>query len=130
MSDTIRDPRLNSVMIYKKVSEATEVYATLAPASGQIWKIIQMMGYHNEGGALGCYWQLNPNDGGGLTNLCDSASLASSTGQHFYSVVPFKESLILRYGQSVRFVCTAKTVTKTANIWAVIEQINGETPHA
>ncbi len=125
-----RDPRLNALLIYKKVSEATQVYVNLSPASGQAWKIIQAMGYHNEGAPLGCYWQLDPNDGGGLTNLCDSASLASGTGQHLYTVVPFKESLILRYGQTLRFVCTAKTVTKTANIWAVIEQINGETPHA
>ena len=122
--------RLDNIMIYKKVSDTVNAYVVLSPASGQAWKIIQAMGYHNEGGALNCYWQLDPNDGGGYTNLCDSASLASGTGTHLYTNVPFKDSLVLRYGQSLKFVTTAKTAGKAANIWAVIEQISGETPHA
>jgi hypothetical protein len=110
-------------------SEPTAVYADITPLVGQAWQIIAGYGYHDEGAPLTCLWALDSGDGSGFRDLCLGAALASGVYRHVYADVPCQLPLILRFGQTLRWNCAAKTPTKHAVIVLVIDEIVGETPY-
>jgi hypothetical protein len=112
------------------VIEPTAVYADASPALGTAWIINAGYGWHDEGGPLSCLWAYDDGLGGGFRNLCAAAALATTTYRHLYADIPNGNwPFILRYGQTIRWNCAAKTAGKNAVIELLVDEALGETAY-
>jgi len=111
------------------VGAGATAYVDYTPAVGEAVEIINAYGYHDEGAALNCLWALNTS--GGMRDMTASASIASAAFDFFYprTGIPTHKTLILRWGQTLRWATLAKTAGKIAVMVLLVDKYKGETPY-
>jgi hypothetical protein len=105
---------------------AAQVSKSVTVDVGQRWRIISALAIHNDGaGPHNLYWWITRD--GVTRQLCDLAAVAQNVRFHLYTVVPTRDSFILKGGDVLGATAEAMGAAAVLTIQIIYEARIGET---
>lgn len=109
------------------VTDNAHSYCDLAPGVGQAWKLIYVVGSHNDGAAArASSFYYTDNIASTSVELHAAQTIATGVLMQLYNYCYCQGPLILRYGQFLRLYIPAAAGGTTLTVEAFVEEIIGE----